>query len=110
LSRKRKSSKAECIVFFDFDCLSTLTQRKWPWSCHVMRKSATENKFFCRSSILDGTSISMTFAGLFVCSGIQSETTLSVGDQRNCLTPSILTEVRLSVLSLMSFIVDDSYT
>mmetsp|Transcript_8875 Transcript_8875/g.26435 ORF Transcript_8875/g.26435 Transcript_8875/m.26435 type:complete len:223 (+) Transcript_8875:605-1273(+) len=110
LSRSRKSSKAELSVFLDLECLSTLTQRKWPWSCHVMRRSATWKRFFCRSSTREGSSIRMTFAGLLRCSGIQRETMLSVGDQVNCRTPSTLMEERLSFLSLMSFIVDDSYT
>mmetsp|Transcript_4652 Transcript_4652/g.7758 ORF Transcript_4652/g.7758 Transcript_4652/m.7758 type:complete len:216 (+) Transcript_4652:733-1380(+) len=108
LSRRRKSSKAELSVFFDFECLSTLTQRKWPCSCHVMRRSATEKRFFCRSSTREGSSISTTLAGLLVCSGIHMDTTLSVGDQRNCRTPSTLTDERLSALSLISFIELDS--
>ena len=52
--------------------------------------------------------MSTTLAGLLVCSGIHSETMLSVGDQRNWRTPSTLTEERLSCGSLISFIVDDS--
>ena len=36
---------------------------------------------------------------------------MSVGDQSNCCTPSMCTEVRFSVfVSLSSFIEDDSYT
>mmetsp|Transcript_13238 Transcript_13238/g.28585 ORF Transcript_13238/g.28585 Transcript_13238/m.28585 type:complete len:220 (-) Transcript_13238:923-1582(-) len=108
LSRRRKSSKAELRVFFDFECLSTLTQRKWPCSCHVMRRSATEKRFFCRSSEREGSSIKTTLAGWFMCSGAHRETTLSVGDQRKWRTPSALTEERLSCLSLMSFIEHDS--
>ena len=108
LSLNRKSSNTELSVFFDFECLSTFTQRKWPWSCQVIRRSATENKFFCRSSLREGSSISTTFAGLLVCSGIQRDTMLSLGLHWKDLTPSTRTDERLSALSLMSFMEDDS--
>ena len=51
LSSTRKSSNAELSVFLLFECLSTLTQRKWPCGCHVSRMSATLNRFFWRISV-----------------------------------------------------------
>ena len=75
-----------------------------------MRRSATEKRFFCRSSLREGSSISTTFAGLLTCSGIQSETIGSVGDHMNWRTPSTLTDERFSCLSLISFMEELSYT
>ena len=72
LSLIRKISKTELSVFFDLECLSTLTHRKWPSSCQCMCRSATLNRFFCRSSARVGISMSTTLAGWFWCSGTHS--------------------------------------
>mmetsp|Transcript_28612 Transcript_28612/g.58478 ORF Transcript_28612/g.58478 Transcript_28612/m.58478 type:complete len:252 (+) Transcript_28612:902-1657(+) len=90
-SFSRKSSKEKVVVFLLF-WRSTFTARYVPSGCQYIPTSATLKRFFWRSSVREGMSISTTRAGDWAASwaGTKAAKMFCAGDQWNSRTAGIL--------------------
>ena len=83
----RNSWKSVYSVLPDLLTRVTSTHKKSPDACQYRRQVFTWNRFFVRTTVLDGNSVSVTHAGMLACSGLHHTMYGSVGDHCSSCTP-----------------------